>query len=147
MCQQPPRLQPGPPGPPGPPESPRLRLTALGAGEPHARRAREHRLLGRPVARRGRAGPPDSGVITAVLQTVVTAGGLPLATAGSLCTMVNSVSGAPYVLPIGTPGASTGVTLDGRPLVRIGDRIPGRPGILTFLGPPAAPYVCDGTAP
>ena len=70
-----------------------------------------------------------------------------LATAGSLCTMVNSVSGAPYVLPIGTPGASTGVTLDGRPLVRIGDQIPGRPGILTFLGPPAAPYVCDGTAP
>ena len=95
----------------------------------------------------GAAGPPDSGVITAVLQATLTAGGMPLATAGSLCTMVNSVSGVPYVLPIGTPGASTGITVDGQPLVRLGDQIPSGPGILAILGPPAAPYVSDGNAP
>ena len=54
----------------------------------------------------GAAGPPDSGVITAVLQVVASAGGMPLAVTGSLCTMVNSVSGAPYVLPIGPGGSS-----------------------------------------
>jgi len=95
----------------------------------------------------GAAGPPDTGVITAVLQATATAGGMPLATAGSLCTMVNSLSGAPYVLPIGTPGASTGVTVDGQALVRLGDQIPSGPGILAILGPPAAPYVSDGNAP
>ncbi len=95
----------------------------------------------------GAAGPPDSGVIIAVLQATLTAGGMPLATAGSLCQMVNSVSGAPYPLPIGSVGASTGLTVDGQALVRMGDQIPSGPGILTVLGPPAAPYVSDGTAP
>ncbi|WP_380168390.1 hypothetical protein [Jannaschia sp. R86511] len=95
----------------------------------------------------GAAGPPDSGVITAVLQSVATAGGMPLATAGSLCTMVNSGTGVPYTLPIGTPGASTGVQVAGQALVRLGDRIPSGPGVLLVLGPPAAPYVIDGTAP
>lgn len=95
----------------------------------------------------GAAGAPDSGVITAVLQATVTAGGMPFAVTGSLCTMVNSVSGVPYVLPIGTPGTSTGVTIDGQALVRVGDRIPSGPGVLTVLGPPAAPFVTDGTAP
>jgi hypothetical protein len=95
----------------------------------------------------GAAGPPDTGVITAVPQTVLTAAGLPLAVTGSLCQMVNSVSGAPYPLPIGSLGASTGVTVAGQALVRVGDRIPSGPGVLTVLGPPAAPYVSDGNAP
>jgi hypothetical protein len=95
----------------------------------------------------GAAGPPDSGVVVAVLQTVAVAGGMPLATAGSLCQMVNSVTGVPYPLPIGTPGASTGVTIAGQALVRVGDRIPSGPGVLTVLGPPAVPFVSDGNLP
>ncbi len=94
----------------------------------------------------GMAGPPDSGVIVAVLQANAVAGGLPLATAGSICQMVNSVSGAPYPLPIG-PGGSTAVTIGGQPLVRVGDMIPSGPGLLTILGPPAAPFVSDTGAP
>jgi len=94
----------------------------------------------------GAAGAPDSGVITTVLQAIASAGGLPLATAGSLCQMVNSVSGAPYVLPIG-PGGSASVTIAGQALVRVGDRIPSGPGVLTILGPPAAPFVVDRGAP
>jgi len=54
----------------------------------------------------GAAGPPDSGVITTILQSAVTAGGLPLATVGSICQMVNSLSGVPYPLPIGPIGSS-----------------------------------------
>jgi len=95
----------------------------------------------------GMAGAPDSGVITVITQTTATAGGLPLAVAGSICSMVNSVSGAPYVLPIGPAGASAGVSVDGQPLVRVGDRIPSGPGVLTILGPPAAPFVSDGNSP
>jgi hypothetical protein len=92
----------------------------------------------------GAAGPPDSGVITTILQTCATAGGMPLATSGSLCQMVNSVSGAPYVLPIGSL-VSSGVTIAGNKLVRVGDQIPSGPGVLTILGPPAAPYLMDQT--
>ena len=95
----------------------------------------------------GVAGAPDSGVITAILQATLTADGLPLAVTGSLCTMVNSVTGAPYVLPIGSVLASTGVTVDGQALVRMGDHIPSGPGIMTILGPPAASYMTDGNAP
>ncbi|HEV8249650.1 MAG TPA: hypothetical protein VGQ15_06720 [Gaiellaceae bacterium] len=94
----------------------------------------------------GAAGPPDSGVIVAVLQTAATANGLPLATSGSICQMVNSLSGAPYPLPIG-PGGSTGVTVAGQPLVRMGDQIPSGPGILMVIGPPAAPFVTDQNGP
>ena len=90
----------------------------------------------------GAAGPPDSGVITTVLQTVATANGMPLATVGSLCQMVNSLSGAPYPLPIGQ-GGSAGVTLAGQALVRLGDQIPSGPGVLAILGPPAAPFITD----
>lgn len=90
----------------------------------------------------GAAGPPDSGVITTVLQTVATASGMPLATVGSLCQMINSVSGAPYPLPIGQ-GGSAGVTLAGQALVRLGDQIPSGPGVLAILGPPAAPFITD----
>lgn len=94
----------------------------------------------------GAAGPPDSGTIVAVLPPVIVAGGLPLATAGSICTMVNSVSGVPYPLVIG-PLASSGVRVAGRALVRVGDRIPSPPGVLLVVGPPAAPFVNDLWAP
>jgi hypothetical protein len=95
----------------------------------------------------GMAGPPDSGVIVAITQTALTAGGMPLATAGSMCQMVNSLSGAPYPLVIGSAGVSTGVTVQGQGLVRVGDRIPSGPGVLMVIGPPAAPFVTDGSAP
>lgn len=94
----------------------------------------------------GAAGPPDTGTIVAVFPPFVSAGGMPLATAGSLCTMVNSVSGVPYPVMIG-PLASGGVKVGGKALVRMGDRIPTPPGILTILGPPAAPYVNDQWPP
>ena len=95
----------------------------------------------------GAAGPPDSGVITVIPQAVVTAAGQPLAVTGSLCQMVNSVSGVPYPLPIGSLGASTGVKIDGQALVRVGDKIPSGPGLLMVIGPPAAPFCSDGNAP
>lgn len=94
----------------------------------------------------GAAGPPDTGTIVAVFPPVVTAGGMPLATTGSLCTMVNSLTGVPYPMVIG-PIASSGVMVGGKGLVRMGDRIPTPPGILTILGPPAAPYVTDQWPP
>lgn len=94
----------------------------------------------------GAAGPPDTGTIMLILPPVVTAGGMPLATAGSMCLMINSVLGVPYPLVIG-PLASTGVLVGGQPLVRMGDNIPSPPGILTILGPPAAPYVTDESPP
>ncbi|MCP4217247.1 MAG: hypothetical protein GY765_21565 [bacterium] len=90
----------------------------------------------------GAAGPPDSGVITGIMQTLVTAGGMPLAVTGSICQMINSLSGAPYPLPIG-PIASSGVNVNGMALVRMGDRIPSGPGILMIAGPPAATNVTD----
>lgn len=90
----------------------------------------------------GAAGPPDSGVITTVMQTVATASGMPLATVGSLCQMINTISGAPYPLPIGQ-GGSAGVTLAGQALVRLGDQIPSGPGVLAILGPSAAPFITD----
>ncbi len=94
----------------------------------------------------GAAGPPDSGVIVQVPQASVMAGGMPLAVAGTICQMVNSISGAPYPLVIGSL-ASTGVLVNGMALVRMGDNIPSPPGILTILGPPAAPFVTDGSPP
>lgn len=94
----------------------------------------------------GAAGPPDSGVITVIPQAAVTAGGMPLAVVGSMCQMVNSVSGAPYPLPIGQ-GGSGSVTINHAALVRMGDQIPSGPGLLAILGPPAAPFVNDQGAP
>lgn len=91
----------------------------------------------------GAAGPPDSGVITVIPQTFVTAGGLPLAVTGSVCTMVNSVSGIPYPLVI---GPSLGLKIGGMGLVRVGDTIPSPPGMLLVIGPPAATFVNDLTA-
>jgi hypothetical protein len=87
----------------------------------------------------GAAGAPDTGII---VPPVITANGMPLATSGSLCTMINSLSGVPYPLVIG-PLASSGVTVGGRALVRMGDTILTPPGILTIVGPPAALFVSD----
>jgi hypothetical protein len=90
------------------------------------------------------AGPPDSGTIIFVSPGGPTAGGMPLAMTGALCLMVNSVSGVPYPLPIG-PLSPSQARAGGQPLVRIGDAIPSGPGVLTILGPPAAPFINDGT--
>lgn len=95
----------------------------------------------------GAAGPPDTGVISIIPQTVATANGMPLATVGSICQMVNSVTGAPYPLPIGPGGGSGSVSIYGQALVRVGDQIPSGPGVLLILGPPAAPFVTDTGAP
>ena len=95
----------------------------------------------------GAAGPPDTGIVTAIIQSAATAAGMPLATGGSICQMINSVSGAPYPLPIGSVGMSTSVTIMGQGLVRVGDKIPSGPGVMTILGPPAAPFVTDKGAP
>ena len=94
----------------------------------------------------GAAGPPDTGTIVVIFQPFVTAGGLPLAVAGSICMMVNSVIGVPYPLVIG-PLASTGVSIGGMALVRVGDQIPSPPGILSILGPPPAPFITDTNPP
>jgi hypothetical protein len=94
----------------------------------------------------GAGGPPDSGVITSIPQAFMTAGGQPLAVAGSLCQMVNSVSGAPYVLPVGA-GGSASVSASGQGLLRVGDLVPSGPGMLSILGPPAAPFLSDSGAP
>lgn len=94
----------------------------------------------------GAAGPPDMGTIITIFPPAIIANGMPLATAGSLCLMINAVTGAPYPLTIG-PLASTGVTVGGKALVRVGDRIPTPPGMLTVIGPPAAPFINDQAAP
>jgi hypothetical protein len=94
----------------------------------------------------GAAGAPDSGIITVIPQAIATAGGMPLAVVGSVCQMVNSVSGAPYPLPI-PGGGSTSVAVNGMGLIRMGDQIQAGSGVLTILGPPAAPFINDKGAP
>ncbi|MFH0344628.1 MAG: hypothetical protein ACHBNF_21455 [Chromatiales bacterium] len=94
----------------------------------------------------GASGPPDMGTILGIFPPVITAGGMPLATSGSLCLMINSVWGFPYPLVIG-PLASSGVRVASRALVRMGDNIPTPPGIMTVLGPPAAPFINDQWPP
>jgi uncharacterized Zn-binding protein involved in type VI secretion len=94
----------------------------------------------------GAAGPPDSGVIVQIPQACVTVNGMPLAVSGSICQMINSLSGVPYPLVIG-PLGSTGLKINGMSLVRMGDMIPSPPGVLTILGPPAAPFITDTSAP
>ena len=94
----------------------------------------------------GASGPPDLGTIIVILPPTVAAGGVPLATSGSICLMINSVWGFPYPLVIG-PLGSTGVTAGGGALVRTGDQILSPPGVLTILGPPAAAFVSDDSAP
>ena len=94
----------------------------------------------------GAAGPPDTGFISVIPQAAVAANGQPLAVSESLCQMINSISGVPYVLPIGALGSAS-VRINGQSLVRVGDMIPSGPGVLTIIGPPAAPFVIDGGAP
>ncbi len=94
----------------------------------------------------GAAGPPDSGVIVQIPQTALTAGGMPLAVSGSICQMVNSLSGVPYPLVIGPLGSKV-IRVDCISLLRMGDMIPSAPGVLTVLGPPAAPYMTDTSPP
>jgi hypothetical protein len=94
----------------------------------------------------GAAGVPDMGTIITILPPFITANGMPLATSGSICQMINSLTGIPYPLVIG-PLASGGVRVGGRALVRMLDRIPTPPGILTVLGPPAAPFISDQWPP
>lgn len=94
----------------------------------------------------GATGAPDTGTIVGIFPPFITANGMPLATTGSLCMMVNSFSGVPYPLPIG-PVASSGVIVGGRSLVRMGDFIPTPPGILTIVGPPATTFVNDQWPP
>ncbi len=94
----------------------------------------------------GMAGPPDSGIITVIPQVAVTAGGMPLAVTGSICQMINSLSGVPYPMPIGLM-ASSGIKMAGQALVRMGDMIPSGSGIMMIIGPPAAPYINDKWPP
>jgi hypothetical protein len=94
----------------------------------------------------GATGAPDTGTIVGILQATATAGGMPLATAGSICVMINSLTGIPYPLVIG-PLGSAGVLVAGMPLIRMGDMIPSPPGVLAILGPPAAPFIVDGSPP
>lgn len=94
----------------------------------------------------GVTGAPDTGTIMTVLPPFITAGGMPLATSGSICLMVNSLTGAPYPLVIG-PLGSSGVRVAGKALVRMGDMIPSPPGVLTIIGPPAAPFLNDSWPP
>ncbi len=94
----------------------------------------------------GASGAPDSGVIVQIPQTIVAANGMPLAVSGSICQMINSLSGVPYPLVIG-PLASSGFKINGMSLVRTGDMVPSPPGVLTILGPPAAPYLTDNWPP
>jgi hypothetical protein len=94
----------------------------------------------------GAAGPPDSGVIVQIPQAAVTVGGMPVAVTSSLCQMINSVSGVPYMLPIG-PLGSTGMKITGMGVVRMGDQIPTPPGIMAILGPPAGPSPTDSSPP
>jgi hypothetical protein len=95
----------------------------------------------------GASGPPDSGMIVSVPQTSATVSGLPLAVAGSVCQMINSVSGIPYPMVIPPMGCSSGVNVGGMGLVRMGDRFQLGPGILLIIGPPAAPFVKDTWPP
>lgn len=92
----------------------------------------------------GAAGAPDTGTITFVPPGGPKASGKRLAMTGSTCTMTNSLSGATYPLPVGRV-LSGQVKINGQPLVRVGDIIPSGPGTLTIIGPPAAPYIFDGT--
>jgi len=92
----------------------------------------------------GMTGAPDSGFITMIPPGGPLAGGMPLAFAGAVCTMIHSITGIPYPLVIGSLIPSQ-VRSGGQPLVRIGDAIPGAPGVLTIIGPPASPTLVDST--
>ncbi len=92
----------------------------------------------------GMAIAPDSGAITMIPPGGPRAGAMPLAFAGSICTMINSATGIPYPLVI-TPAIPSLARVGGQPLVRVGDVIPCAPGMLTIIGPPALPTLVDQT--
>jgi len=94
----------------------------------------------------GAAGPPDTGTIVMIPPGGPTFNGMPLAVTSSLCTMINSIFGVPYPLPIGPVNTSLVKCIGPQPqLIRMGDMIPTPPGIMTILGPPAAPFIMDIT--
>lgn len=95
----------------------------------------------------GAAGVPDSGTIIVIPPPFITANGMPLATVGSTCQMINSVTGIPYPLVITPLGTSLGVTVAGKALVRMGDRIVAGTGILVVAGPPPMPTLVDTFPP
>jgi uncharacterized Zn-binding protein involved in type VI secretion len=96
----------------------------------------------------GAAGPPDTGVIISVAMPFITANGMPLATAGSTCQMINSLTGVPYsiVIPPST-GVSTGALTTQLGLVRLGDRIAIGPATLLIAGAPPMPTLVDTYPP
>jgi uncharacterized Zn-binding protein involved in type VI secretion len=94
----------------------------------------------------GAAGPPDMGIISVIPQACLMMGGMPVAVTGSVCIMINSVSGVPYPLSVGSLGSS-GVSIAGQKAIRMGDQIPTPPGILMVIGPPAGTDAIDTNAP
>lgn len=91
----------------------------------------------------GAAGPPDAGVLAKIPPPHVKANGMPLATVGSTCVMINSASGVPYMVNIPALGASIGCTVNGKALVRLGDRFVVGSGILVIAGLPPMPTLTD----
>ncbi|MCG8461188.1 MAG: hypothetical protein MI919_33295 [Holophagales bacterium] len=95
----------------------------------------------------GAAGVPDTGTLTIIPPPFLLANGMPLATVGSTCIMINSITGIPYPVVIPPLGASTGVTMAGKALVRLGDRIVIGPAILLIAGVPPMPTLVDSFPP
>lgn len=91
----------------------------------------------------GAVGVPDTGTLTIIPPPFVTANGMPLATVGSTCIMINSVTGIPYPVVIPPLGASIGVKAMGKALVRLGDRILIGPAVLLIAGVPPMPTLID----
>jgi len=102
-------------------------------------------VLMTPVIFTPAGAPPDNGFITTITQQVVTVNGMQVATVGSICTMVNSVTGVPYPLPI-PPGGSSGVKILGQQVIRMGDVIPAGGGVLT-IGMLPQPILSDNFPP
>jgi len=90
----------------------------------------------------GSSGVPDNGVIVSIPTSLAVSGGMPLATTGSLCQMVNSISGALYSLQIAS-GGSTSAAVGGNALIRVGDQIVLGSATLTILGPPVSAAIQD----
>lgn len=95
----------------------------------------------------GAAGAPDTGTIIVIPPPFILANGMPLATVGSTCQMINSLTGIPYPIVIPPLGASTGVRVAGKALVRLGDRILMGPAILLIAGVPPMPTLVDTFPP
>ncbi|MEM8933043.1 MAG: hypothetical protein AAGE94_17790 [Acidobacteriota bacterium] len=95
----------------------------------------------------GAAGPPDTGVLTFIPPPYLLANGQPLATVGSICTMVNSLTGVPYPLTLTSVGASTGVTNSGMALIRLGDSIVAGTGVVLVAGAPPMATLVDSFPP